>query len=415
MTSRQFSSEQAEVFNRPRQLVATADRGPLRTLFLLTSAPVGGAETLLVDLVRRLDRDRFHPEVACLKELDVLGEILSNEVPTAAQFLSSKYDIRVLPRLIHHLRKRRIDALVTVGAGDKMFWGRLAAYFAKTPVVISALHSTGWPDGIGRLNKLLTPLTDAFVGVAANHGRFLQNAEGLPAGKVRVIPNGVDTRRFRKDIAAGNVVRQALQIPLDAAVCGIVAALRPEKNHELFLRAAQQIRRRIPDTHYLIVGDGQERSRLEDLSSSLGLDDALHFLGTRNDVPSVLAAMNALLLTSRNEANPVSILEALATEVPVVATRVGSVGETVIDNETGFLVDADHIDDLVARTVQLLSNPDQALRLGRNGRQLVVSGWSVDKMVAGYEDLITEIYNRKATVSGPACVAEESAESPVHA
>ena len=92
--------------------------------------------------------------------------------------------------------ERQIDAVVTVGAGDKMFWGRLAAYFARVPVIASALHSTGWPDGIGRLNRWLTPITDAFIAVADTHGQFLIDQERLPPEKVFVIPNGVDTSRF---------------------------------------------------------------------------------------------------------------------------------------------------------------------------------------------------------------------------
>ena len=86
--------------------------------------------------------------------------------------------------------------MVTVGAGDKMFWGRLAARRVGVPVIVSALHSTGWPDGVGRLNRLLTPITDAFIAVAASHGRFLIERTGFPADKVAVIPNGVDTQRF---------------------------------------------------------------------------------------------------------------------------------------------------------------------------------------------------------------------------
>ena len=96
-------------------------RGPLRTMFIQTSMPVGGAETLLVNLIRRMDRDRFAPELCCLKELDVLGEELEQEIPTFHNMLSGKYDLGIVPRLIELFRLREIDAVITVGAGDKMF------------------------------------------------------------------------------------------------------------------------------------------------------------------------------------------------------------------------------------------------------------------------------------------------------
>lgn len=172
-----------------------AGHGPLRVMFMVTSMPVGGAETLLVNLIDRLDRDRFSPALCCLKEYGPLGEVLAGRIPAVQGLLAHKYDFRVLPRLVHLLR-RRSDVVVTVGAGDKMFWGRLAARFAGVPVVISALHSTGWPDRVGHLNRLLTPLTDAFIAVAESHGRYLTEEEGFPPGKVHVIPNGVDTTRF---------------------------------------------------------------------------------------------------------------------------------------------------------------------------------------------------------------------------
>src|SRR5262245_23012539 len=165
---------------------------PLRVMFLLTSMPVGGAETLLVDLVRRLDRRYFAPEIGCLKEQGPLGEMLAKEMPVHHDLLAQKYDLRIWPRLTRLLRERHTDAVVTVGAGDKMFWGRLVARHVGVPVIMSALHSTGWPDGIGRLNRLLTPITDAFVAVADSHGAFLVTHENLPIDRVVVIPNGVD-------------------------------------------------------------------------------------------------------------------------------------------------------------------------------------------------------------------------------
>ena len=368
---------------------------PIKTLFLLTSMPVGGAETLLVDLVRRMDRRRFSPEIACLKDLGELGELMSHEVKTTCNYLTNKWDLRVLPRLANYLKQNRIDALVTVGAGDKMFWGRLAARLAGTPVVACALHSTGWPDGVGRMNRALTPITDAFIGVAEEHGRYLRDQEGFPPEKVNVIPNGVDTKRFQPDITANSIVRQELSIPIDAPVCSIVAALRPEKNHDLFLKGAALIRQRFPDTRFLIVGDGPERDRLEQLKAHLGLSEAVRFLGTRKDIPAILAASNVCALTSKMEANPVSILEALSTRVPVVATRVGSVPTTVIDNETGFLVPAGDEAAFADRVSQLLAQPAEAARMGRNGRDLVCKDWSVDAMVRGYENLILSIYQSK--------------------
>ncbi len=381
---------------------------PIRVLFLTTSMPVGGAETLLMNLVRRLDRKRFEPEIVCLKDTGPLGELLASEMRVHSNLLASKWDLRVLPRLWRVMRIPRADAVVTVGAGDKMFWGRIAARLAGVPVVASALHSTGWPDGIGRLNRMLTRWTDAFIGVADAHGRHLIENERFPADKVHVIYNGVDTDQFAPHDATET--RRGLGIAVDAPVVGILAALRPEKNHELFLAGAQRILAQLPAARFLVVGDGPQRPELEALAARLGVADAVHFLGTRNDVPALLAACDLVALTSHNEAAPVSILEALSVARPVVASDVGSVSETVVDGETGRLFPPGDLDAYAAAAVGLLKDPATRRRLGAAGRRLVVERWSLDAMVRGYEQLIQGIFDAKTRVhlqATPALVEEE--------
>ncbi len=368
------------------KLTPLADRGPLRVMFVITSMPVGGAETLLVNLIRKLDRNHFLPELCCLKDLGPLGEELAEEVPSFSNLLTRKTDIRVLSRLTRLLRWRRTDAVITVGAGDKMFWGRLAAWRAGAPVIASALHSTGWPDGVGRLNRMLTPITDAFIAVAGAHGEYLVQRERFPRGKVNVIPNGVDVERFGAG-ADRLATRQQLGLTPTTPVVGIVAALRPEKDHELFLRAAAQVRVRVPEAVFLIVGDGPLRPKLEALAGELGIAPAVQFLGTRSDIPKLLGAMDVFALTSRNEANPVSILEAMAAGLPVVAPDVGSIAESVSDGITGYLTPQGDADQTAGRICELLENIELARGMGRAGRQVVVDRWSQGAMVRGYEQL----------------------------
>jgi glycosyltransferase involved in cell wall biosynthesis len=382
------------MFFRRRHLTPLADRGPLRVMFVLTSMPVGGMESLLVTLIRRLDRAGMLPELCCLKRFDTLGEVLAGEIPAFSGLLKNKYDVAVLHRLTRLLRQRQIDAVVTVGAGDKMFWGRLAAARAGVPVVCCALHSTGEPDRVEFLNRRLARLTDAFIGVAGPQAQYLIEQEGCPAEKVVVIPNGVDTQRFHPrwpDPALRKEFGLAEQDP----VAGMVAALRPEKNHALFFRAAAMVRRSLPAAKFLIVGDGPERKKLETFTQALGLNDAVRFLGTRRDVPETLSLIDVVALTSHCEASPVSILEAMACEKPVVATRVGSVAETVLDGRTGYLADAGDAETLARCITELLTHPERAAAFGRSGREHVLLHGSLEQMVGGYEELIREIYEAK--------------------
>jgi glycosyltransferase involved in cell wall biosynthesis len=363
-------------------------------MFLQTDMRIGGAEMVTANIIRRLDRSRFAPELCCLKELGTLGEALAGEIPVHAGLLRNKYDLRVWPRLTRLLRTRSPDAVITVGAGDKMFWGRLAARRAGVPAILSALHSSGWPDGVGRLNRMLTPITDGFIAVAHSHGRFLVENEGFPASKVTIIPNGVDTTRFapRADAAA---VRREVGIGDTDQVVGIVAALRPEKNHELFLNMAACVVQQLPATRFLIIGDGPCRGALEQVARERGLAAHVQFLGARDDVPRLLAALDVFALTSHIEANPISILEAMSSGRPVVATDVGSIHEAVEDGRSGFLVSPGDAGAFAERVTRLLC--DSALRqsMGTAARRCVHERWSLDRMVTGYEQLIESVYTRK--------------------
>jgi len=381
---------------RRHKLVPLEDRGPLRVMFVITCMPVGGAETLLSEILRRMDRSRFLPELCCLKYRGPLGDALVGDVPVWSGLLLHKYDVAVLGRLRRLMRRRGIDAVVTVGTGgDMLVWGRLAGWTSGVPVICSALHSTGLPDQVELPNRLLAPLTDAFIAVARAHGRYLAEHEGCPPSRVRVIPNGVDTDRFHPRWPSPALVAE-LGLAEDAPVVGIVAALRPEKRHDRFLEVAVRVRRAVPAAQFLIVGDGPERGRLESLARELGLGQAVHFLGTRRDVPELLALLDVFLLTSEMEANPVSVLEAMASETPVVAPAVGSIPEVVQDRVTGRLVAPADVEAAAGAVVALLEDPDQAGALGRAGRERVLTDGSVERMVRGYEDLITEIYASKA-------------------
>jgi glycosyltransferase involved in cell wall biosynthesis len=371
---------------------------PLRTSFVITSMEVGGAETLLVNLMRGFDRDRIDPELICLKDLGPLGKTLEPEFPTRSNVLTSKWDLRVLPRLAAHFRRQKTDAVVTVGAGDKMFWGRLSAWLAGVPVIASALHSTGWPDGVGRMNRTLTRITHCFIAVAQSHGEFLVDFERFPRHKVHVIRNGIDTQRFAPQPACREEVRRRLNVPIDSKLIGIVAALRPEKNHELFLHGARLLRASHPNSHFVIIGDGPQRSTIQQKCAEWNLTECVHLLGNRNDTPFWLAGLDAFALTSHNEANPVSILESLSCGVPVVATDVGSVAETVIPGETGFLIEPGNAEELASQLGRILDHPTLGKTLGARGRQCVVRTGSLDSMVQGYTDLICNLHYRNTSI-----------------
>lgn len=377
----------------------------LRVLFAINNLQVGGAEMLTYELLRRINRQQFDVELACMREAGELGERLAGEVPIHANLLRGKYDVRVLWRLTKILRRGKFDAIITVGAGDRMFWGRLAAMIARTPVIVSALHSTGWPDVVNRPNRWLTPWTTAFVGCAAPHGRYMVEQEKFPAERVYWIPNGVDTKKFTPSNSK-NELRASLNIPTNAKLVGIVAQLRPEKNHELFLQMAAQVKQTRTDVHFLLIGHGPRSAELQSIAEKLNIADRVHFLGARSDVPTLLPLLDLFVLCSKIEANPVSILEAQASGVPVIATRVGSIPETVLHGKTGYLVTPGDATELGQRVLELLNNDGLRNRMSEAARENVVQKWSLERMVGGYEELLADLYAKHK--NKPVTVGEKS-------
>jgi glycosyltransferase involved in cell wall biosynthesis len=357
---------------------------------------IGGAERLLVELIARLDRSRFEPVLVCLKEPGELAEMLAARgVSVYGHVARHRLDVTLPRRLGAIMRRHRACIVCTVGTGgDRSFWGRLAARWAGVPVVVSCPHCMGQPDHYEPHNRLLSALTDAFVAVATRQKRYLASHEGLPAGKIHVIYNGVDLARFhpRQD---GAGPRRGLAIPSDAPVAGVVAKLRPEKNLPLLLRAATQVRRQLPETRFLVVGDGPERPALEQLAAAGGLAGAVRFVGLQDDIPPWLAAMNVCALSSTTEAFPLSLLEAMACAKPVVATDVGAVGEMVLPGVTGLLVAPGDADGLAAALVRLLREPARAALMGARARQHVEQHFDLTAMVRAYEDLFESLLAKK--------------------
>ena len=368
---------------------------PLRVMFLITSMPVGGAETLLVNMVRRMDRNRVEPLLGCMKEKGVLGEALAAEIPVFDHLISHKFDVAVVGRLARLFQTEKVDAVITVGAGDKMFWGRLAARRAGVPVILSALHSTGWPDGVGRLNRMLTGITDGFIAVARDHARYQVEQERFPKSKVFMIPNGIDTNRFKFCVAARSNWRSRYDIPAEAPVVGIVAALRSEKNHSQFVEAAAKVLQSRPDSHFVIAGEGPERELIESKIAEHQIQSNFHLLGSVDDIPGVLSMVDVFSLTSHNEASPVSILEAMSCERPVVAPDVGSIHESVLEGETGFLVEAGNVDATADRWLRVIESSQLQQQMGSAGRQHVIANGSLASMTNGYMQLVEAIYANK--------------------
>jgi glycosyltransferase involved in cell wall biosynthesis len=207
---------------------------------------------------------------------------------------------------------------------------------------------------------------------------------GRPDG-FEVVPLGFDLSAFLRDERPAGEIRRALGLSPTTPTVGIVARLVPIKAHEVFLDMAADVAAARPDVAFLVVGDGERRQALEAAARDRGLGSQVHFLGWRADLDRIYADLDVVVLTSRNEGSPVALIEAMAAARPVVATRVGGVGELVGDS--GLLTDMDDAPALAQAVRRLLDDPALAARLGQRGRSRVVPAFSRERLVADIDSL----------------------------
>jgi glycosyltransferase involved in cell wall biosynthesis len=369
---------------------------PLRVAFLNTSMVVGGQERVLLDVVNGLDRNRFEPHVLLTKEPGPLADRFAKGVPVHHGLRKFKGDPLTLWRMWRWMRKLRPHVVFTFGAGDKLFYGRLAAALAGVPVIISGLHSTPGPEHRGRSiigfwNRRLMFLNSAVVTVTDDLRDYLVQNEGFDPGLAHVIPNGVNCEDYqpRPDDPA---LRSSLGIPEEGPVAAIIAAVRPEKRHDLYIQTAARIVQEIPAARFLVVGDGPAREDFQRLARDSGVENEVLFLGARHDIPHLLGIVDAIVLPSTDvESSPICLLEALAAGVPQVASRIGGIPDIVEDGETGFLVEAGDIDGLVEHILTLFTQQEVRDRMAGASRNRALKVFSVEKMVQAHEALMEEL------------------------
>ena len=344
---------------------------PLRIVFSLDSLGVGGTEMNAVRVAERLDPARYNVSVACFSgsgklrpRLDAAG-IRVDEFPVRSLYGRSM--VQQGFRFVRFLRREKVDILHAHDRYGNVFatlWGRIA----RTPVIIT---SKRW-DTISRVhgagNRVAFHLSHRVLANSSRVGESLVKGEWLPDERVVVVPNFVDESAFaRPDESWLEGRRAELALSPGAMVVGIVANLRSIKDHATLLRAIALVKERVPEVVLVMVGDGSERSALQQLAQDLGIADRVRFAGTWPNIPNPHALFDISVLSSLGEGFPNTIVEAMAAGRPVVATDVGGVPDAVDDGITGILVPrADH-EAMAEALGDLMTTPARRAGMGSAG------------------------------------------------
>lgn len=296
------------------------------------------------------------------------------------------------------LRNNACDIINTHSSTDS--WLVALAQIAATrrmPVIrtrhISALVSPSWTT-----RWLYASASDHVVTTGERLRIALEERLALPPGHATSIPTGIDLNRF--SLAAskeGTVIRSKLGIPADALVIGIAATLRSWKGHDYLLEAFTRLAGKFPSAHLLIVGDGPRRQHLIEKIAATDLAGRIHLIGHREDIPDVLAAMDVFALPSyANEGVPQAIMQAMAMELPVISTTVGSIDEAVEDGVTGYLIKPKNTPQLQEKLVKFLGDADLRRQMGKAGRDRAQARFSLDAMLNAMEKVFYQALGRRA-------------------
>ena len=364
---------------------------PLRIAHFIDDLGVGGTQTWLRLLARGLAAHGHDQRVWVVRaiadsvNLADLSRVAHVRVCGAARFYAGTAWMEI---------GRELSAwrphVVQTQLPSADFVGRLIARTLRVPVLVSSIRGRG--KNRSRWQRWLDRRTVSWAHRVVFNAREVMaeiaSRAGVRAEQCVYIPNGVEPRGATRP---PQDVRRALGAEPQTIVLGAVSRLHPSKGHDTLLRAFRELRGAWPGAVLWIVGDGPLRAPLEQLSRELGTVGAVHFLGTRHDVPDLLPAMDVFVHPSRWEGMSNALLEAMAAARPVVATRVDGTQSLIVDGQTGWLVEPGDAEGLARRLAHVIRDPDQAARLGRAAAELVARDYSIDRMVARYEALYREL------------------------
>jgi glycosyltransferase involved in cell wall biosynthesis len=377
-------------------------RGDVRVVRIFSRLNIGGPSVHVILLSAGLRSLGYETRLIVGKEAPREGNMLAlaaekNVICEAMAGLGREIapfsDLRALVGLFRLMRAWR-PAIVHTHTAKAGLLGRLAARGAGVPTVVHTYHghvlrgyfSPAKTAVFRRLEAGLASAADALVAVSESVKQDLVSLGVASAGKIHVIPLGLDLAPLAGDLPRGALRREA-GIPGGAPLVGMVGRLVPIKDVPTFLQAARIVRRRREDARFALVGDGEERPALEALCRELALDEVVTFFGWRHDLASVYGDLDVVVNASRNEGTPVALIEALAAGRPVVATRVGGTPDLLGEGERGRLVPPAEPEALARAVLEILQEAEAARRRAQAGREHVLTRHSLDRLVRDVDAL----------------------------
>lgn len=355
-----------------------------KVLFVIANSQLSGAESQLLLLASNLNNNKFSAEICCLEgEGTFTAAVIKTGLPLHIIHRRQSFDLNRLIGLIKLVRKGRYQIVHSFNWSANQYV-RIVRIFFKF-LVISSERGRDYNNWFRNfIERLICRYSDVVIFNSFSQMDKYNNINSVKIQKM-VIYNGIDTKKYKK--RNNSYIKSILQLQLSKKLIGTVGNFSAPKNFGMFIDVCKKIARKNPNIHFLAVGDGKNKEHFQELSRQNGLDKKLTFLGRREDIEKILQGFDAFLLTSTREGMPNVILEAMASEIPVIATKEDGCNEIIQDGLNGYLVDVDNVDDMVSKTMLLLKDYAIRQKFVQNGLLTIQSKFLLEKMVARYEHI----------------------------
>ncbi|HXB57839.1 MAG TPA: glycosyltransferase [Vicinamibacteria bacterium] len=387
-----------------------AASGGIRIVRLFSRLNIGGPSIHVILLTAGLEQRGYHTRLVVGQESPHEGNMLAlaAEKGVACEPMGGLgreirllSDFRALWGLYRLLRAFRPSIVHTHTAKAGML-GRLAARLAGVPVIVHTYHGHVLRGYFGAvktrlfraLEAFLGRLSDGLVAVSEAVKQDLVDLGVARPERIRVVPLGLELEPLTRPLPRGGIRTEA-GVPAGAPLVGMVGRLVPIKDVPTFLKAAALVLKALPACRFALIGDGEERTLLEQEVSRLGLAEAVSFCGWRRDIGAVYGDLDVVVNSSRNEGTPVALIEALAASRPVVATRVGGTPDLLGEGTRGLLVPPGEAEALAAAILETLRSPEAARRRALAGRDHVLKRHSLSRLIEDVDALYRELLASK--------------------
>ncbi len=361
----------------------------MRVIHIIKVTRVSGAEQHLLTLLVGLRAKEIDARVILLVEADkpmadYIQMLGMRGIPVKTIVIQRDADVMLLKRLRDAIKADQPDIIHTHLIHADVF-GIPAARTAGVPVIITSRHNDDafrYRLAVQLPNRVLWRIVSAGIAISDAIKRFSIEVEGAPANRMHRIYYGLDTTVKPLDRkTAETALRQELKLNDQAVLIGMVCRLVEQKGVAYGLQAFRQIAAEFPDSHLVIAGEGPLKAELESHAAQAGLSKRVHFLGWRQDIPALMAALDVLLVPSLWEGFGLVMLEAMAQQTPIIGSAVSAIPEVVIHGETGLLVPRRDPDAIMEALQVLLSDKPLRQHMGLVGRDRLETQFSAARMV----------------------------------